>query len=61
MMSKIDKVLAMRKCIIYDLACFVAGSVRSTLLLLAIIFFATVLGGRYYSQLMSKEFETQTG
>lgn len=61
MMSKLGKVLAMRKLINYNLACFVAGSVRDTLLLLSIIIFATVLGGRYYSLLMNKEILTQRG
>lgn len=62
MMNKIDKGPAMRDLILYSLAYFVAGSVRGTLLLLAIIFCATILGGEcYYSQITNEEYEAQRG
>lgn len=44
-MSRIDKVLAMRVLIIYNL-----GNMRGTLCLLSIIFYAAILGGGYSSQ-----------
>lgn len=50
-MSNINKVLTMRELIIYNLAYFMAGSVRGALLLLCILFCVTVLEGEYYSQL----------
>ena len=46
-MSRINKVVAMRKLIIYNLAYFVAGSVRGALLLLSILFCVTLLEGEY--------------
>lgn len=62
MMSKIDKDSIMRELVMYNPAYFVAGSMRGTLLLLPIIFWATALGDEYYySQLINEEFETQRG